>query len=199
MGSPDAIIGLMDDIVRIAGIAGSLRKRSYNRAALLAAKNLAPAGAVIEVVEIGTLPLFNDDLASAPPPAVTEFRRAIGGADAILFSTPEYNYSISGVLKNAIDWGSRPPAESVWARKPAAIMGASGGLLGTARAQYHLRQMFVFLDMYPLNRPEVMIASAGKKFDAQGSLTDDDTRRRIGELVQALVTWTKQLRRAFAP
>lgn len=103
--------------------------------------------------------------------------------------TPEYNYSVPGVLKNAIDWASRPYGDNSWDGKPVVIMGASPGMLGTARAQYHLRQMFVFLNMYPLNRPEAMIAKAQEKFDGQGSLTDPETRRRIAKLVQALADW----------
>ena len=115
-------------------------------------------------------------------------------ADAILIVTPEYNYSVPGVLKNAIDWASRPYGDSAWTGKPVAVMGASVGTQGTARAQYHLRQTFVFLDMYPLNKPEVMIANAAQRFADQGNLTDEKTRELIGQLLASLVAWTRRLK-----
>jgi chromate reductase len=124
---------------------------------------------------------------------VVELKRRIREADAILFSTPEYNYSVPGVLKNAIDWASRPYGDSAWEGKPVAIMGASGGILGTARAQYHLRQMFVFLDMHPINRPEVMIGNAGQRFDEQGNLVDATSRELIRQLLENLIDWTDRL------
>lgn len=180
--------------VRILGIAGSLRRRSYNRAALEAARELAPAaGATLEIFPLDDIPAFNEDLLEAPPPCVTALRRSLAATDAVLFATPEYNYSIPGVLKNAIDWVSRPVAQNAWRGKPVAVFGASTGVLGTARAQYHLRQVFVFLDMYPLNRPEVMIARAAEKVDAAGAFTDAETRKRIEELLRALVAWTRRL------
>ncbi|MGH2396836.1 MAG: NADPH-dependent FMN reductase [bacterium] len=111
-------------------------------------------------------------------------------ADAILFVTPEYNYSVPGVLKNAIDWASRPYGDSAWSKKPVAIMGASVGNLGTARAQYHLRQMFVFLDMYAVNQPEVMIAAAHERFDTEGNLTDETSKKLTRQLLEELVRWT---------
>ncbi|AIF85125.1 putative flavoprotein [Candidatus Nitrososphaera evergladensis SR1] len=180
--------------VKILGIAGSLRRGSYNRAALRAAQKLLPGNARLEIFELDGIPPFNQDIEMQPPQAVSELKSKVRSADAVLFVTPEYNYSVSGVLKNAIDWGSRPHGDSAWEGKPAAIMGASVGMLGTARAQYHLRQMFVFLNMYALNRPEVMIANAARKFDAQGNLVDDETRERIRELMSALVSWTARLR-----
>jgi chromate reductase len=109
------------------------------------------------------------------------------------FSSPEYNYSIPGVLKNAIDWASRPYGDSAWDGKPAAIMGVSPGNIGTARMQYHLRQVMVFLNMFPLNRPEVMIGKAAEKFDENGNLTDEQTREFIGKMLVSLVEWTQQL------
>jgi chromate reductase len=184
----------MSTPLTILGIAGSLRQASYNRGALRAAIALAPAGVTIRELSIGDLPLYNQDLETDPPAVVRALREAVRAADAVLIATPEYNYSVPGVLKNALDWGSRPAADNAWRGKPAAIMGATGGLLGTARAQYHLRQMFVFLDMYPLNRPEVMIARAREKFDAAGNLTDAETRERIKALIEALVVWTRRLR-----
>ena len=183
----------MNTPMKILGIAGSLRKGSYNRAALRAAVELAPAGSVVEAFELDGIPPFNQDEDKNPPARVVELKRKVREADAILFVTPEYNYSIPGVLKNAIDWGSRPYGDSCWEGKPVAVMGASGGNLGTARAQYHLRQVFVFLDMHPLNRPEVMIAHAQNKFDANGNLTDDDTRRHIRKLLDALASWSLRL------
>jgi chromate reductase len=186
----------MSNQLTILGIAGSLRKASYNRGALRAAQQLVTADAQIEIFELDGIPPFNQDEESPAPDKVVQFKARIRTADAILFATPEYNYSVPGVLKNAIDWASRPYGDSAWDGKPVAIMGASPGMLGTARAQYHLRQSFVFLNMYPLNRPEVMIANASERFDEQGNLTDEDTRKHIRKLLQSLVTWTRQLQKA---
>jgi len=180
--------------VRILGIAGSLRKDSFNRAALRAAQGLLPEGAALEGFELEGLPLYNQDQEQNPPGQVLEFKKRIRAADAILMVTPEYNYSLPGVLKNAIDCASRPYGDSAWSGKPAAIMGASVGSFGTARAQYHLRQVFVFLNMFPINQPEVMIANAGQKFDAQGNLTDEGTKKQIRQLLGNLVEWTERLR-----
>lgn len=183
----------MSEPVRILGIAGSLRFESYNRAALRAAIQLVPEGATIETFELDGIPGFNQDDEQNPPAKVTELKKRIREADAILIVTPEYNYSIPGVLKNAIDWASRPYGDSAWNGKPAAIMGASVGAIGTARAQYHLRQMMVFLNMFPVNRPEVMIGNASERFDAQGKLTDDATKDFIRQLLQNLVEWTRRI------
>ena len=150
----------MADTLKILGIAGSLRKESYNKWALKAAQALAPEGTKVDIFDIGKIPLFNQDDEQKPNPDLAEFKKQIRAADAILFVTPEYNYSIPGVLKNAIDAASRPYGDSAWSGKPVAIMGASVGNFGTARAQYHLRQTFVFLNMYPINQPEVMISNA---------------------------------------
>ena len=179
--------------VRILGIAGSLRRESYNRAALRAATQLVPEGATIEIFELDGIPGFTQDEEQNPPPKVAELKRRIREADAILIVTPEYNYSIPGVLKNAIDWASRPYGDSAWNGKPAAIMGASVGAIGTARAQYHLRQMFVFLNMFPINQPEVMIGNASERFDAEGNLTHDATKEFIRQLLQNLVEWTRRI------
>ena len=184
----------MADKLNILGIAGSLRKDSFNRAALRAAQQLAPEGAEIEIFELDGIPSFSEDIEREPPEKVTELKQKVRAADAILFVTPEYNYSIPGVLKNAIDWASRPYGDSAWNGKPVAIMGASVGALGTARAQYHLRQVFVFLNMHAVNQPEVMIANASQRFDEQGNLTDEKTKELIGQLLQNLVAWTRQLR-----
>jgi chromate reductase len=184
--------------MNVIGISGSLRKGSFNTAALRAAQGLAPEGMTIEVAQIGDLPLYNDDVRAAgfPPPA-ERLRAQLAAADAILLVTPEYNYSISGVLKNAIDWASRPPNQPFEA-KPVAIMGASPGLFGSARAQYHLRQMLIFLNAMPLNRPEVMIGQAQNKFDADGNLTDEPTREFIRKLLVALRDWTERLQKSAA-
>ena len=178
----------MPDTTTIIGIAGSLRKASINKAALRAAQELAPPGVRVEIFDLEGIPPYNEDLwTPAPPPRVAELKRAIRAADAVLFVTPEYNYSFSGVLKNAIDWASRPYGDNAWKGKPVAVMGAAGGPIGTGRAQYHLRQCFVFLEMPALNQPEVLINNAGDKFDAQGKLTDEKTRQRIRQQLEALV------------
>jgi chromate reductase, NAD(P)H dehydrogenase (quinone) len=179
--------------MKILGISGSVRKGSYNTAALRAAKELAPEGVELEIYDISGFPEFNQDHDQNPPAKVTEFKRKIREADGILICSPEYNYSVPGVLKNAIDWASRPYGDSAWDGKPAAIMGASIGATATARMQYHLRQIMVFLNMHPLNRPEVMIGTAHDKFDADGKLTDDSTRKHIAGMIEALVSWTKAL------
>jgi len=181
--------------LKILGIPGSLRKQSFNHGALRAAQYLTPEGVTLDIFELSGIPVYNQDLDATPPARVTAFKAAIRAADAILIATPEYNYSIPGVLKNAIDWASRPYGDSAWAGKPVAIMGASVGTLGTARAQYHLRQSMVSLNMFPLNQPEVMIANAGQRFDKDGNLTDDATKQFIGKQLVALVEWTKQLKK----
>ncbi|MEP7353072.1 MAG: NAD(P)H-dependent oxidoreductase, partial [Acidobacteriota bacterium] len=175
------------------GIAGSLRQKSYNHGALRAAQQLVPDGVRLDIFDLNGIPVYNQDLDGTPPTRVTEFKAAIRAADAILIATPEYNYSIPGVLKNAIDWASRPYGDNAWAGKAVAVMGATVGTLGTARAQYHLRQTFVFLDMYALNQPEVMIAGASQKFDADSNLTDEVTRGFIQKQMVALVDFAKRL------
>jgi len=179
----------------ILGIAGSLRQQSYNRALLRAAQELAPDGARIEIFELDGIPSFNQDEEATPPPKVVELKERVRSADAILFVTPEYNYSVPGLLKNAIDWASRPYGDSAWNGKPVAIMGATVGTIGTARAQYHLRQMFVFLNMYAVNQPEVMVSSAHKHFDQDGKLTDETTKKLTRQLLEELVNWTRRLQK----
>lgn len=179
--------------IRLLGIAGSLRRGSYNRAALRAATTLVPEGATLETFDLAGIPGFNEDDERTPPATVVELKRSIRAADAVLIVTAEYNYSVPGVLKNAIDWASRPYGDSAWSGKPAAIMGASVGNIGTARAQYHLRQIFVFLNMFPINQPELMIGNAATRFDGDGNLTDDTTRQRIRELLRSLVDWSRRL------
>ena len=173
--------------IKILGIVGSLRKQSYNRLALQAAQELVPEGVSLTLCELHDIPLFNQDDEVSPAAGVLAFRRQILEADAILFCTPEYNYSIPGVLKNAIDWASRPSGQSVFIGKPGAIMGASPSLLGTARAQYQLRQVLVSQNMSVVNAPEVMIASAHQCFDEQGKLINQATKEHIQKLLASLV------------
>ena len=179
--------------IRILAISGSLRKASYNTAALRAAQELAPDGMTIDIADISAVPLYNDDSKALGLPASVEtLCAAIRAADAVLIATPEYNYSIPGVLKNAIDWVSRA-APQPFADKPVAILGASPGALGTARAQYDLRKIFVFLDGRVLNKPEIFIAGASSKFDADGRLTDEPTRNIMAQQLVALKAWTHRL------
>ena len=188
----------MSDL-KVLGICGSLRKGSFNMMALRAAQGLAPADMNIDIADISAFLPYNEDVkAQGFPAPVQTFRDQIAAADALLFATPEYNYSVSGVLKNAIDWASRPPNQP-FDGKPVAMMGASGGVLGTARAQYHLRQICVFLNMYPVNKPEVMIPQAHNRFDAQGKLTDDVAAGLIKQLLESLQSWTLTLKRGRAP
>ena len=177
----------------ILGIAGSLREASYNRALLRAAQELVPAGVKLETFDIKGLPGFTQDDETNPPAQVIELKQRIRAADAILLVTPEYNYSVPGVLKNAIDWASRPYGDSAWTKKPVAVMGASVGTLGTARAQYHLRQMFVFLNMFAVNQPEVMVSNAHKHFDEQGNLTDEVAKKLIRQLLEELVSFASRI------
>lgn len=178
--------------MKILGISGSLRAGSYNTALLRAARELTPDGMEIEIFDLSSIPMYNDDVRLAGYPAeVAKFRDAIRAADGLLIASPEYNRSVSGVLKNAIDWASRPP-DQPFAGKPLAIMGVSNGALGAAFANYHLRQIFVYMNARMLNGPEVMIGEAKVKFDALLNLVHEPTRafvadhlRKLGELVAA--------------
>jgi len=181
--------------IAILGFAGSLRKGSCNKALLRAAMELLPKDARLEIFDLeGILP-FNQDLETQMPEKVKEFKAKIRAADAILIATPEHNYSIPGVLKNAMDWASRPYGDNSFEGKPVALMSASTGMLGGARAQYHLRQTFVFLDMHPINRPEVIVTFAPEKIDEKGRVTDETTRKFIRELLENLVAWTRRLKK----
>ena len=179
--------------IKILGFAGSLRKGSWNKMLLRAAVEVAPEEVDLEVFDLEGIPVFNQDLENTPHEKVKELKAKIKAADGLLMVTPEYNYSIPGVLKNAIDAVSRPYGTSPFEEKPVAIMGASIGMLGTARAQYHLRQSMVFLNAFPLNRPEVMVPFAEKKFDSSGRLIDEETREKVKELLVELVKWIKKL------
>jgi chromate reductase, NAD(P)H dehydrogenase (quinone) len=183
------------DPISVLGIAGSLRQGSFNKATLRTAIELAPPGMTIETFDLAPIQPYNEDVKQRGfPPPEQEFREKIRAADALLIVTPEYNYSIPGVLKNAIDWASRPP-DQPFEGKPIAIMGASPGRLGSARSQYHLRQCFVFLNALIMNRPEVMIAGAPNLFDEQLRLTDQATRDMISKLLGSLVDWTRRVGR----
>jgi chromate reductase len=160
---------------------------------LQAALELLPEDVELEVFDLEGIPPYNQDLENQPVERVKEFKAKIRAADAILIATPEYNYSIPGVLKNAIDCASRPYGDNAFAHKPAAIMGASPGMIGTARAQYHLRQCFVFLSCFALNQPEVMVSFAQEKIDKDGKVTDQKTRELIKQLLENLVAWTRRL------
>ena len=182
----------MPQIIKILGFAGSLRKGSYNRALLRAAAELLPPDAELETFDLEGVPGFNADLESTPPDKIKEFKAKIKAADAVLIVTPEYNYSVPGVLKNAIDWASRPSGDSVWPGKPLALMSASTGMLGGSRAQYHLRQTFLYLDVKAVTKPEVFVTFAAQKFDESGKLTDEPTRKVVKDLLLALVTLARK-------
>jgi chromate reductase len=183
----------MSSQVRILGIAGSLRRGSYNQAALCAAKLLVPENSAIDVFQLDGIPMFNEDDEKRLPSLVLELKNRIRRADALLIVTPEYNYSIPGVLKNAIDWACRPYGESAWSGKAAAIMGASLGAIGTARAQHHLRQVLVALNLFTVNQPEVAIADAAHRFDENGNLIHEPTKQLIQELLKNLVDCTRRI------
>lgn len=172
--------------MKVLGISGSLRKGSFNSMALRAAQKLAPAGMEISMADISQIPMYNDDVrAAGEPAAVTALKAQVRAADAVLIVTPEYNFSIPGVLKNTLDWLSRPP-EPPFDGKTVAIMGASPGPVGTARVQYHMRQVMVFMNAFVVNKPEVFISNCASKFNEQGELTDETTAKFIGELLVSL-------------
>jgi chromate reductase len=184
----------MTHSIHVLGFSGSLRKGSYNTALLSTAVELLPEGMTLETFDLSNIPLYNDDVRAAGyPDSVLTFRSRIASADALLIAAPEYNYSIPGVLKNALDWASRPPDPPLNG-KPVAIMGASTGNFGTVRSQLHLRQVCVFTNMHPVNKPEVLVSRAQDKFDAEGRLTDETTRGFIRDLLIALADWTRKCR-----
>jgi chromate reductase len=184
----------MTDPVRIVALSGSLRARSFNTAALRAAVELAPEGVEIRTVGIGELPLFNEDIEHPWPAPVAAFRDQLAWGEAVLFVTPEYNHSIPGGLKNAIDWASRG-ADAPIVGKTAAVFGAAGGPMGSVRSQYHLRHTAVGLDMHYVNKPEVMISNAAQKFDADLRLTDETARKLIGQLLVNLRDFAIRMRK----
>jgi chromate reductase, NAD(P)H dehydrogenase (quinone) len=177
---------------RIFGIAGSLRAGSYNLALLRASAEALPPGCTLEIGHIDDIPLYNADVQEqGDPEPVARLKRQIEGADVFLIATPEYNYSIPGVLKNALDWASRPPKTCCLRRKPIGIMGCSSGESGTMRGQLALRQMFVFTDSYVMAQPELRVPKAGDRFDENGRLVDEELRERLGLYLFALVDWAK--------
>jgi chromate reductase len=184
----------MEDRIRILGIAGSLRAQSFNLSLLKTAQNLLPANACMDIFDLADIPIYNQDHEPALPASVERLKAAIQRADAVLFATPEFNYSVSGVLKNAIDWASRPAGANAWAGKPAAVIGASAGMLGTARAQYHLRQILVGLDMPTVNQPEVMVAGARDRFDGNGQLSDTKSKTLLEQLLARLADLARRSR-----
>jgi chromate reductase, NAD(P)H dehydrogenase (quinone) len=179
--------------LHIVAFAGSLRRGSYNRALLHAARQLAPEGTTIEVLDIGELPFYNADVeAQGDPPSVEKFKASLRESDGILIATPEYNDGIPAVLTNAIDWGSRYPGRSPLMGKPVALMGASPSQIGTARAQLHLRQLLAHTHAHPLPSPELLIARAHDRFNADLKLTDEATRKVLAALLQRFATWIRR-------
>lgn len=182
-----------DTRLRVLGFAGSLRKASYNRALLAAAAELAPPDMEIAVFDLADVPLYNGDVEAAGAPAAVEaFKRAIAEADAVLIATPEYNHGVPAVTKNAIDWASRPPGSAPLGAKPVAIMGASPGITGTARGQSQLRQAFEFTNSFAMPQPELLVFRAHEKFDAEGRLTDEATRKFLGQFLSAFGGWIRR-------
>jgi chromate reductase, NAD(P)H dehydrogenase (quinone) len=182
------------DTIKVLGIVGSLRKESYNRKLMVAAGELMPEGMELEIAEIADIPIYNEDaLEAGPSEAVLKLKEKIAGADALLIATPEYNWSIPGVLKNAIDWVSRPINTTPLQGKPAAIMGATTGPWGTVRAQLHWRQVFAYTNTYLLPQPQVFVNMCEGKFDAEGKLTDEATQGQVRKLLEALDVWTRRL------
>jgi chromate reductase, NAD(P)H dehydrogenase (quinone) len=180
----------------ILGVPGSLRKNAFSLGLLHAAVELAPEGTHIEIADIRGFPVFNQDEEANVPEPVRRFKEKVHAADAILFSVNEHNYGLSSAEKNVLDWASRPYGDNSWNGKPAGIMSASVGMIGGARAQYELRQSMVFLNMFPINRPEVIVPFAGQKFDANGRLTEESARKFIHDHLVELARHARQLRRA---
>ena len=176
--------------IEILAIAGSLRKGSYNKAVLRAAKELAPESLNIQIFDLEGIPLYNADVeAKGDPKRVVEFKDAIREADGLLIATPEYNHGVPGVTKNAIDWASRPAKNVPLNEKPVGILGASPGMTGSARGQSQLRQAFEFTNSYCMPQPEILVYRAHQKFDDDGNLTDEATRKFLGKYLEALYGW----------
>ena len=183
----------MTDTLRILGVAGSLRAGSFNRSLLRAAVELAPEGMVIETFDLLEVPLYNGDVeAAGDPSGVAAFKQAIAAADGVLFATPEYNHGVPGVMKNAVDWASRPPREAPLGGKPVGLIGASPGITGTARGQSQLRQAFEFTDSYCMPQPELLVFKAHEKFDAEGRLVDAATAEYLQRYLAAFADWVRR-------
>lgn len=189
----------MDKPFDVAAIVGSLRRDSFTRRVVQSFEVLAPASMKISIVEIRELPLYNQDEESAAPAPWVGFRNRIKGADAVLFATPEYNRSVPGALKNAIDVGSRPYGASVWAGKPAAVFSTSPGAMGAFGANHHLRQSLVFLDMPALQQPEAYIGHVDKLFDASGAFVNPSTRDFCAKFLGAFDAWIRRQKRPAGP
>lgn len=187
----------MPDTIQVLAFAGSLRSGSYNRALIRAASARAPAGLHIENFDLSSIPLFNADVeVSGIPPGVIAFKEAIAAADSLLIATPEYNHGVPGVLKNALDWASRPAARSPLWEKPVGVIGASPGQIGTARAQSQIRQTFEFTNCICMNQPELTVFRAHERFDAAGNLTDETVARFLDAYLDAFLAWSRRLRKA---
>ncbi len=185
----------MTDTIRILGLAGSLRGASLNRALLHAAAEVAPDGVTIESFDLAVVPLYNGDVeAAGDPEGVTALKAAIRDADGVLFACPEYNHGVPGVMKNAVDWASRPPTGAVLNGKPVGIIGASPGQTGSARGQSQLRQAFEFTNSFCMPQPEILVFRAHEKFDGDGRLVDDPTRKHLSRYVAALAAWVARFR-----
>ena len=176
----------------IAVIVGSLRKGSFNRKMAIALRELAPPALQLSIVEIGQLPLYNQDLDASPPAEWTAFRERIKKADGVLFVTPEYNRSVPAPLKNALDVGSRPYGQSAWDKKPAAVVSVSPGAVGGFGANHHLRQSLVFLNMPTMQQPEAYIGGAAQLFDASGKIANEGTRGFLIKVMEAFAAWVEK-------
>jgi chromate reductase len=179
----------------VLGLAGSLRQGSYNRALLRAAQGMTPSGMALDAFDLIDVPLYNGDVeAQGDPPGVQALKEAIAAADAVLFVTPEYNHGVPGVMKNAVDWASRPPRSAPLGAKPVGIIGASPGATGSARGQSQLRQAFEFTNSYCMPQPEILVFRAHEKFDGEGRLTDEPTAKFLRAYLEAFMAWTVRLR-----
>ena len=179
--------------MKILGISGSSRKRSYNSGLLEAAKEMLPDNTTLEIFDISRFPLYTQDHERDPPPEVRLFKQKIRDSDAILFATPEHNYTVTAVLKNAIEWGNRPAGDNSWNGKPAAIISASSGPRGGVRSQLHLRQILVDLNVYAINQPQLLLGRAQEAFDNDHKLKDPQTRETLKTILQTLSSWTKRI------
>ena len=184
---------MTQETVTIVGLAGSLRRGSFNRALLRAAQELAPPGLTIDIFDLVEVPLYNGDVeAQGDPPPVAELKRAISAVDGVLFVTPEYNHGVPAVMKNALDWASRPPASAALGGKSVGIIGASPGITGSARGQSQLRQAFEFTNSFCMPQPELLVFKAHEKFNAAGQLTDDTTAKYLTRYLIAFEGWVRR-------